>query len=159
MHCVKHHQTTKKVEQHCLQSQPSWGRDVAHLVEHWTSSLLIQVWFPSAARDFSSRVIFQCRLYYNVCTPPCAWVNICVHMKDPVVHVRVWWILETLKHPAGTVGWLVWVCQGKQPEFYHGRNPIGTIQLKKILKLKVRVRVRVWNTFMWGDTVKPLGDT
>ena len=29
-----------------------------------------------------------------------------IHAKDPVVHVRVWWIMETLKHPACTVGWV-----------------------------------------------------
>ena len=38
-------------------------------------------------------------------TPPCAiaCIYICAHVKDPVVHVRVWWIMETLKHPACTI--------------------------------------------------------
>ena len=38
--------------------------------------------------------------------PLCAitCINICVHITDPVVHVRVQWIMETLKHPACTVG-------------------------------------------------------
>ena len=40
------------------------------------------------------------------------------HVKDPVVHVRVQWIVETLKHPACTVGWVarlcrIWVSPGK----------------------------------------------
>ena len=41
-------------------------------------------------------------------TPPCvsAYVNICAHVKDPVVHVRVQWIIEILKHLACTVGWV-----------------------------------------------------
>ena len=46
--------------------------DVAQLVEHWTGTLLMQIRFPCAARDFSLRVNFQCRLSYSVRTPPCA---------------------------------------------------------------------------------------
>ena len=36
------------------------------------------------------------------CTPSCAiaCINICTHVNDPVVHVWVRWIVETLKHPA-----------------------------------------------------------
>ena len=32
-------------------------------------------------------------------TPPCAItiISICVHVKEPVVHVRVQWIMETLQ--------------------------------------------------------------
>ena len=87
--------------------------DVAQLVQHGTGTPLRLVWFPGAARDFSPRVKLQCRLSYCVCTPPCAitYINICVHVKDPVVHVRVWWIMETLQHPACTVGWVVWLSQ------------------------------------------------
>ena len=40
---------------------------------------------------------------YEVCTPLCATACICVHIKDPVVHVSVWWILQTLKDPACTI--------------------------------------------------------
>ena len=63
--------------------------DVAQLVERSTSTLLLQVEFPDAERNFSPRVNFQCRLSYGVHTSPCAiaCVNICVHTKDPVVHV------------------------------------------------------------------------
>ena len=39
-----------------------------------------------------------------------ARINICVHIKDPVVHVRVRRIIETLKHPACTVGWVARLC-------------------------------------------------
>ena len=47
-----------------LQKRPVelWGADVAQLVERRTGTPLRQVWFPSAGRDFCSRVIFQCRL-------------------------------------------------------------------------------------------------
>ena len=84
------------------------GGNVAQSVEHWTGTLLMQVQFSGAARDFSPRVSFQCRLSNNVCTPPCtiACIYICAHIKDPVVHVRVWWIRETPKHPACTLGWV-----------------------------------------------------
>ena len=57
--------------------------------------------------SFSPGVNFQCRLSCGVRTPPCAiaCINICVHVKDPVVvHVRARWIMETLQHAACTVG-------------------------------------------------------
>ena len=49
-------------------------------------------------------------------------VRICAYVKDHVVHVRVRWIMQTLKHPACTVGWVAplccsWLSLGKQPEF------------------------------------------
>ena len=82
--------------------------DVAHLVEHRTGMLPMQVRFPGAAKDFSPRVNFQCRLSYGVHTPLCAvaCINISAHIKDCKVYVRLWWIMETLKHPACTVGWV-----------------------------------------------------
>ena len=48
---------------------------------------------------FQSQLLVQT---YGVRTPSCAiaCTNICAHVKDPVVHVRVRWIKETLKHPA-----------------------------------------------------------
>ena len=40
---------------------------------------------------FSPRVSFQCRLSYSVHTPLCAIsnINVCAHMKDPILLVRV----------------------------------------------------------------------
>ena len=75
------------------------GGDVAQLVEHRTGTPLTQVRFPGAARDFSHRINFQCRLSYSFRTPPCitACIKICAHVKDPLVHVRVRSIMETLK--------------------------------------------------------------
>ena len=79
---------------------PVRGRDVAQLVEPRTRTPPSQVRFPGAARNISPRVNFQCRLYNGVRTPPCATacVNIRAHVKDPIVHVRVRWIMETIKH-------------------------------------------------------------
>ena len=81
---------------------------------------------------FSQSTKFQCRLCYVVSTPLCAiaCMYICVHTKDPIVHVRVWWIMETLKHPAYTIGWVVqlsqWLSLVKATRISHGRNSIGT---------------------------------
>ena len=124
-------------------SSLTWGGggDVAQLVSIETVTPLTPVRFPGAARDFSPRVNFQCRLSYSVWTTPCAvaCINICAHVKDPVVLVRVRWIMKTLKHPACTVGWEArlchsWLSPGKTTRISHGRNSIGTIQLSKVIK-------------------------
>ena len=74
---------------------------------------MLRVRFPSAARGFSPRVNFQCRLSYGVRTASCAiaCINICARVKDPVVHVGVRWTKETLKHPACTVDWVARLSQ------------------------------------------------
>ena len=48
------------------------------------------------------RIFSQCQLSvqtlsYSIRTPPCAiaYINVCAHDKDPVVHVRDQWIVET----------------------------------------------------------------
>ena len=113
------------------------GGDVAQLVERRTGTPLRQVRFPGAAREFSARVNFQCRLSYGVRTPPCAiaCINICAYVKDPVVHVKIRWVMETLKHLAYTVGWVArlccsWLSPGKKAtRIFHGRNPTRAIQL------------------------------
>ena len=52
-------------------------------------------------KGFSPRINSQCRLSYGVRTTSCAiaCIDICAHVKDPVVHVRVRWNMETLKTP------------------------------------------------------------
>ena len=114
--------------------------DVAQLVERRTGTPPTQVRFPDAARDFSLRGNFQCRSSYGVRTPPCtiACIYICAHVKDPVVHVRVRWIMETLKHPACTIrlgsttpSQLAFP-RGRQPEFPLGEIPYGQYTRKKV---------------------------
>ena len=114
----------------------NWGWGYLSVVQHQTSMPLTQVWFPSAVRDFSLRVNFQCRLSYSVLTPPCkiACIYISAHIKYSLVRVRVWCIMETLKHPSCNVGWVTQLCRswlslGKATWISHGRNPIGAIQL------------------------------
>ena len=80
-------------------------------LQNWTP--LTQVRFPGAAEDFFLRVKFQCRFSHVCPYTPCAIAcnNICAHVKDPLVHVRVRWIVETLKHPVCTVGWVARLCR------------------------------------------------
>ena len=89
-----------------------WGGDVAQMVKsiglsrrwrRFNSPVPQGIFFPEST--FSEVFThFTC-----VCTPLCAiaCINILAHVKDPVVHGRVPWIMETLKHPACTVGWAV----------------------------------------------------
>ena len=116
--------------------RPQRGGDVAQLKERQTGTLLAQVRFSGRARNFSPEVNFQCRHSYGVRTPPCAtaFINICAHVKDSIVHVRDRWIMETLKHTACTAGWVArlsrsWLSPGKASRICHGRNPTETIQL------------------------------
>ena len=81
-------------------------------------------------------------------------------VKDPVVHVKVRWIMETLKHSACSVVWVARLCRswfsvGKATRISRGRNPNGTIQLLKKKKkcsvllgvLRCRVEVQCHTTF------------
>ena len=112
--------------------------DVAQLVEHGTGTPQTPVRFPGAARDFSPRVNFQCRLSYDVRTPPCAIAcfHICAQFKDPIVHARVRWIIETLKHPACTVEWVAQLCRSwlfpgtGNPSFPWKKSHCGTTTVK-----------------------------
>ena len=66
-----------------------------------------------------------------------ACIHICAHVKDPVVHVRFRWIMETLKHPECTECWVARLCRSwlspgkKQPEFPVGEIPLGQYSCKK----------------------------
>ena len=133
MYTGKFH-TILMITTHCL----GGCGDVAQLVEHQTGMPLTQVRFPDAARVFSARVNFQCRLSYGVHTPLCAvtCINTCAHLKDPGVHVRVWWIIETLKHPACIIGWVARLSQlafpeEKPPKFPMGEIPLGQYSCKE----------------------------
>ena len=91
----------------------SRGGYVAQLIQRRTRTPLTQVRFPGAERDFSPRVNFQCRLCYGVPTSSCAiaCIDICAHVRDPVVRVRVRWITETLRHSACTTGRVARLCR------------------------------------------------
>ena len=131
----------------------SAGGNVARLVQPWTVTPLTQVQFPGAAREFFSRVNFQCRLSDVVRALSCAiaCINICADSKDPVVHVRVRWIMETLKHAARTVGWVArlrrrWLSPWKSTLIFHGRNPVGRYSWRRIGKVQSPKR---WLSLRW----------
>ena len=88
---------------------------------------------PRCAKGFFSQSTFSADSLYDVRAPPCvtACIKIYAHVKDPVVHVRVRWIMEALKRPACTVGWVArlcrcWLSHEKAPEF-----PMGEIPMKQ----------------------------
>ena len=85
-----------------LIQQTNLGGDVAQLVEHQTGTPLSRFSSPVRLGIFFP-VSFQRRLSYtySVCRPSCTitCINICAHIKGLVVHVRVQWIMEMLKHP------------------------------------------------------------
>ena len=89
------------------------GGDIAQFVEHWTGIPLTQIRLPAMAGDFLLESSLNADSLTSVSTPLCATtcLNLCAHMKDPVVHVRVWWIMETLKPTACTEGWVVRLSQ------------------------------------------------
>ena len=61
----------------------------------------MQVQFPSAGRDFSLRQIsVQTLLRYPYTLFAIACINLCAHIKNPVAHVRVWWIRKNTKTPS-----------------------------------------------------------
>ena len=90
---------------------------------------------PRCGKGFFSESQLSVQTLLRCCTLPCAiaCINICAHIKDPLVHVRIRWIMEALKHPACTVGWVArlccsWLSPGKAIRISQGINPIGTIQ-------------------------------
>ena len=107
---------------------------------------------PQCGKGFfsQSQLSMQTLLWFR--KPPCATacINICTHVKDPVVHVRVQWIMETLKHPASTVSWVPrlcrsWLSPGKATQIASGRNPSGTIHLLKKYIKKLYIKKKLYN--------------
>ena len=65
---------------------------------------------PRCGKGFFSQSQLSVWAFFRVSVqPPCAiaCIYICVHVKDPEVHVQSSVdFAETLKHPARTVGWV-----------------------------------------------------
>ena len=73
-----------------------------------------------------------------------------MHVKDPVVHVRVGWIMETLKHPAcehklGSATVTAGFPQGKKPEYPSGKILEGQFSCKKKKKDFFLIRLELWD--------------
>ena len=92
-----------------VKTDPVPGGDVAQLVRasdrHAADAGSIHRWGKGffSQSQLSVQTLLRVSVHH-----PCgiAYINICVHVKDPVVHVRARWIMETLKHPECTVGWV-----------------------------------------------------
>ena len=113
------------------------------MVEHWTVTPLRQVRFPDAARIFLPESTFSADSLTCVRAHPCsiACINICGHVKDALVHVRVRWTMETLKDPACTAGWTARLCRSWlsprecNPNFLWKKSKWdNTVVIKKIIK-------------------------
>ena len=82
-----------------------WGGDVAQLVRASDRHAADAGSIPQCGKGFFPPIVnFQCRLSY-MCpyTPVCNRIqgnNICALVKDPVVHVRIRWIVDSLDEPA-----------------------------------------------------------
>ena len=86
---------------------------------------------PRCGKGFFSLSQLSVQILFTITSSPpphppgaTACIYICSHVKDSVVHVRVRWIMETLKHQACTVARLSQLAT----RVSYGRNSIGTIQ-------------------------------
>ena len=129
------------------------------MVERRTGTPLMQVRFPGAARDFSPRVNFQCRLSPTVSVHPSV-------QSQALTSVRTLKIcpcqMETLKRPACTVGWVArlcrgWLSLGKATRISRGRNLSGTIVVKidtcPLCRRKTTYVISAFTMAVCGQTV------
>ena len=93
---------------------------------------------PWCSKGFFSQSTFSADSITVSVHPLCATtcMKICSHDKDPVIHVRVQWIMEKQKHPACTIGWVAWLCHswlspGKATKIFLGEIPMGQYSCKK----------------------------
>ena len=122
------------------------GGDVAQLVRASDHHAADKGSIPWCCKGFFfPGSIFSADSFTCVRTPLCAiaCINIGVHVKDPVVHVRLRWIMETLTHSECTVGWGArlcrsWLSPGKKTttEFPMGEIQMGQCSCKKTNKQK-----------------------
>ena len=75
-----HHAKEMDSRGHCAKPTKSWmmGGDVAQLAEYWTDK----------SRCLSDALVRQEST--SMCAIACININICAHVKDPVVHVVDW---------------------------------------------------------------------
>ena len=62
---------------------------------------------PQCGKGYFSQSPFRA-VSHDVHTPQqaIACIYFYAYVKDPIVYVRIWWIMETLKHKACTIGWV-----------------------------------------------------
>ena len=107
--------------------------DVVHLVRASDRHAADAGSIPRCGKGFFSHGQLSVQTVLRVSVhPPCAiaCINVCAHVKDPVVHVRFRWILETHKHRrlgSATLSQLAF--PGKSNPNFPCEKSIGTIQL------------------------------
>ena len=130
-------------------------------MESQTSTPLMHLWFPCAARDFPPRANFQCRLCYGVHTPLCAiaCISICAHVKHPVAHVTVvdYGHTETpsMHCRLGSMTVAAGFPREKQPRFFMGEIPVGNTVIKKweaAYTLDAVISEVLWNFVLRGPS-------
>ena len=87
--------------------------DAVQRVELWTVASLMQVQFPGMGGDFPPSQLSVQTLLRSVVHPQVQLhaLTAVLVLEDRVVHVRVPWIMKTIKHPACTMGWVVQLSQ------------------------------------------------
>ena len=113
-----------------------WGWSSVGRASGWhvTDTGLIPQW----GNGFFSHSLLSAQTLMVSVHPQCAiaCINVCAHVKDPVVDATVWWITETLKTPSmhhrlGSATVTAGFPWGKQPELPMGEIPLGQYSCKK----------------------------
>ena len=88
---------------------------------------------------FSQHQLSRADSLMCVHTSPCAnaCIDIYVRVKDPVVHVRVRWIMETLKYPACAIGQVVQLSRLAFPGESNLNFPWENSQQDKIVVIRL----------------------
>ena len=99
------------------------------------------------------RVNFQCRISYGVFTLPCAiaCIHICAHVKDPVVHVRVRWLMETHTHTHKTTTTTTTTTTNKHKNM---RGILGIATLSQLAFPRESNLNFQWEKSVWNNTGK-----
>ena len=85
---VKGEKRKKEKKKMKERKNPFWTAACQWPTNHGRHAVLCCFWYPINKNKFKKKK------------------NICAHVKVPLIHVRVRWIMETLKHPACILGWV-----------------------------------------------------
>ena len=115
---------------------------------------------PRCGKGFFSQSLLSVQTLWQ-----CPYTPVCIrmhkhltHLKDPMVHVKVRWTVETLKHEACTEGWVAQICCSrlypwKQPEFPMREIPMGRYSCKSICTVLTVTRGEKMNDEYKSDSL------
>ena len=99
----------------CCSAAVGVGRGYSSTVGRLSDRHVARFGFDSPVRQgiFLSESTFGADSLIRIRTPlrAIACINIGAHVRDHIVRVRIRWVLEALKHPACTVGWVARLCR------------------------------------------------